>query len=659
MHTGRPSVIKKTGMNKFRLLLILSISATFTSFAQLTTLSPSFILPSEKGYEMKNIAVPQSCESFDLENSKPITGLSLTGNVVLANHKSFARVVLLDKNGNEYLVFEMSRLFNDRDTLSLINYCEETKILPNVYPSKLLFYSSEALIDIDYITLKEGLKEGKKQMELGDYRKLSKQNKQEQVELIVRNINENNKKHNRLWRAEVSDLSLLKWEDRKKILGINGRSSPTGFEYYSSGIFEFGDVEDNQTLLRSSSPYVESFDWRNRHGKNWMTPVKNQSTGNGCWAFAAVGVTEALVNLYFNQKIDYNLSEQEVISCSGCGSNASGGYEGSALNWISSHGISEENSFPFSNSDEPCIIMKSFSELITMNSTSYVHNHTINNNDSVKKALIKYGPLTSGFMYNNGTYHGHSMALVGYATLHEGDTIRYFGSYGQSPNNFVVIQNGDSRIGKTYWIFKNSYGTNRYYEHKGYAYVLFNDQSCFRTPYYATMPITSQIYSEGDIAITDNDGDGYYTWGIGQKPSHCPSWILEQQDGDDNDYSIGPIDDFGNLYDLSTHVSDAVNIATDTTWTTKRYIYNNIIVPSGVTLTIQCDVTFYNGAKITLQGGCLHVNGGYLTNAVIESDSLASSDIIISNGGIIDKAPNTSFKIPGGTTFQLNYGNIQ
>ena len=646
-------------MNKFGLLLILSISATICCYAQLTTSSPSFNLSSEKGYEMKNIAAPPNCKSFNLDDSKPIVGLSLTGNIVLPSQKSFTRVILLDKDGNEYLVFEMSRLFNDKDSLFLINYCEETKILPNVYPSKLLIYLGEAIIDIAYITLKTFQEDRKQQIDFAEYKRMSDQNKQEQVELIVRNINVNNKQHNRLWRAEATDLSLLRWEDRKKILGIDGRYSPTGFEYYSSGIFELGDVEDNQTMLRSSSPYVESFDWRNRHGINWMTSVKNQSPGNGCWAFAAVGVTEALVNLYFNQKIDYNLSEQEVISCSGCGSNASGGYAGCALGWISSHGVSEETSFPFSNSDEACSNKGAFSELITMNGTSDIYNHTLNNNDSVKKYLIKYGPLTSGFRYNDGTYHGHAMTLVGYSILHEGDTIRYFGSYNQSPNNFVVIQSGDSRIGKTYWIFKNSYGTNRYYEHKGYAYVLFNDQSCFNTPHYAKPPITSQIYSDSDIVVTDNDGDGYYSWGIGQKPLHSPDWIPNQQDGDDHDYSIGPIDDFGNLYYLSEHVSDTVNVASNTTWTIKRYIYNNIVVPSGVTLTIQCDVSFYNGAKISLKGGWLHVDGGHLTNAVIESNSPASSNVTISNGGIIDKAPNTSFEIPVGTTFQFNYGTIQ
>ena len=124
--------------------------------------------------------------------------------------------------------------------------------------------------------------DGKRNMTQAEYKNISEQQKRAQVGAIVNNINENNEKHNRLWRAEVTDLSLLRWEDKKKILGVDGECYPTGFEYYSSGIFEFGDAENSQSMMRNSSPYVESFDWRNRHGTNWITPVKHQSTGNRC-----------------------------------------------------------------------------------------------------------------------------------------------------------------------------------------------------------------------------------------------------------------------------------------------------------------------------------------------------------------------------------------
>lgn len=645
-------------MKRLTIFLLLCLNVSLRIMAQRETESKAFQLSAEDGYEMQvKTTLNQTVDTLEIGKKICINGLSLTGTIVLPNHNSFVRVLLQDEEGKEYLVLETSRLYNDTDTLYLFNYCEETKNLPAIYPHQLLLFSENAIVNISNITLKvpkdDNVKD--KNKAFGRYKEFFKQSKAEQANLIVERINENNKKHNRLWRAEVTDISLLQWEDKRKVLGIDGRYRPSGFEYYSSGIFELGEPECETDAL-SCSPYADSFDWRNRHGINWMTSVKHQSSGSGCWAFAAIGVTEALVNLYFNRKIDCDLSEQEVISCSGCGSNSSGGYEGSALNWISNHGVSEESAFPFSNSDEPCSNTGNYSELITMSGTSYVQNHKLDNNDSIKKALIKYGPLTSGFMYNNGKYHGHAMTLVGYSTLHEGDTIRFFGGYSQSPNNFVVIQSGDSRIGKTYWIFKNSYGTNRYYEHEGYAYILFNDQACFRTPYYAKTPILSQLYSDDDIVVTDNDGDGYYSWGIGQKPSHCPNWIPDQPDGDDSNYSIGPMDEYGNNYNLAAHVNDVISIMTDTVWTTKRYIYNNITVPGGVTLTIQSDVIFYNGAKISLQGGRLHVDGGHLSNAVIESSP--NSDVVISNAGVIEESPNSTFEIPLGVTLRFNSGNI-
>ena len=415
-------------MKKISLLLMLWLNIIFSVMAQRITESEAFQLNAEDGYEMQ-IVIPSKniADSLRLDDRIRLCGLSLTGTIVLPDKNSFVRILLQDKDGKEYLVLETNRVYNGTDTLHPSNYCEETKILPAIYPYQLLIFSEQSSINLSNITLKVPKDEDaiKQSKIIGRYKDFFNKDKREQAEFIVKRINESNKKYNRLWRAEVTDLSLMQWEDKKKVLGIDGRYCPTGFEFYSSGIFEFGEPESELTNSQNISQYVDSFDWRNRHGVNWMTPVKDQGTGNGCWAFAAIGVTEALTNLYFNQKIDCNLSEQEVISCSGCGSNSLGGYEGEALNWISSHGISEESSFPFSNSDEPCSNKGSFTELITMSGTASVNNHRLYNNDSVKSALIKYGPLTSGYMYNNGRYHGHAMTLVGYSVLHEGDTIMY------------------------------------------------------------------------------------------------------------------------------------------------------------------------------------------------------------------------------------------
>lgn len=596
-----------------------------------------------------------NCDSIILDSCGPIEGLALIGKIHQPKQNSFVRILLKDRDGREYLVLETCKLYNDVDNMTLSNYCEETKYLPDVYPYMLRVYTNEATVELSHVTILHGKESNTRQTgELVKRKDLSKENKLRQAQFIADNINENNKKHHRIWRADVTDISLLSWEEKKKILGIDGENQPTGFEYYSSGIFEIGEI-NNESIAspRINSPYIETFDWRNRHGINWMTSVKNQSPGNGCWAFSTVGVTEALVNLYYNKKIDYDLSEQEVISCSSCGTNSYGGNSACALSWISAHGISEEASFPFSNTDEPCSNQGSFTELIAMSGTAEVYNHTINNNDSVKKALIKYGPSTSGFKYNHNGYHGHAMMLVGYSTLHEGDTIRYFDNYYQSPTNFDVIQSGDNRIGKTYWIFKNSYGPNRYFEHKGYAYVLFNDQSCFLTPNYAKVPITSLIYSDTDIAITDNDGDGLYFWGIGPKPAHCPSWVPDTPDGDDSNINYGLLDEYGHLEALTPN---GITIDSAVIYNSNTLSCRIGIVKNG-TFTIANTTSMTNDAIIRVcENGTLIIDGGTLQNAKLEL--IPGCHLIIRNNGTINMAAGKIFDAPKGAIIDIGNGNI-
>lgn len=641
---------------KKNIILCLIICVKFNLCAQNTTTSNHFQLDSRDwdNTNVEQLLFPRECcDSVVLDSSRVIDGFALTGTIIQPKHNSYVRILLQDKEGNNYVVVETCKLYNDADTLILHNYCEETKYLPDIYPYLMLIYTNEASVDLTSASIQfssVGSREDNSRK--ARLHELFIESKLKQAQFIANNINKNNITHNRLWRAETTELSLMSWGEKKRVLGVDERSCPTGFEYYSSGIFEVGN---RNNLIRSSntSPYVDSFDWRNRHGINWITSVKNQSTGGSCWAFAAVGVTEALVNLYYNKKLDYDLSEQEVVSCSDCGSNASGGSEGRALSWISTHGISEEASFPFSNSDEPCSNQGPFYELITMSGTSKVYDHRINNNDSVKNALIKYGPLASGFMYYSSSYVGHSMTLVGYSTIHEGDTIRFFNSYNQNPNNFVIIQNGDNRIGQTYWIFKNSYGNNYYFQHEGYSYILFNDQSCFRTPYYAKTPMMSLLYSDSDIAVADHDGDGLFNWGIGARPSHCPCWA-DESDGDDSDPSKGHMNEFGYCEDLPSNHPTYEYISNDSTLTVAESRISYLGILRGATVTLQAQQTFNNGTKLLLDNGAnLIINGITINGSSLQP--YPGSKIVLINGAKIQKP----FATPLGVEVVINKGSIE
>ena len=54
-----------------------------------------------------------------------------------------------------------------------------------------------------------------------------------------------------------------------------------------------------------------------------------------------------------------------------------------------------------------------------------------------------------------------------------------------------------------------------------------------------------------------------------------------------------------------------------------------------------------------------YIDGGHHINAAIEVGDSSNSNIIISNGGVIDKSSNSSFDVPLGTTFQFNNGTIK
>ena len=612
----------------------------------------------------------RSCDSVTLNANAPVDGFAITGTVTQVHPGSFVRVLMEDSEGKEYLVMESCRMYNDVDTMLLQDYCEETMVLDGVVPSKLKVFVINATIDISKVTLRQSQGRVAVQPQSAQATALLRN---EQCRSVAERINAYNRAHNKLWRAAPTEVSMMPWESKKRVLGIDGDCFTYGFEYYYSGIIDIGDISEEaglESTPRTASPYIDHFDWRNRHGINWMTPVRDQSTGGGCWAFAAIGVTEALVNLYYNQKLDYDLSEQEVISCTekkyygsdttAYNTNAHGGQPYYALDHIIEYGVSEETAFPFSNSDEPCINKGSFDELVSLVSRHMVLNHNAHNRDSVKKALIKYGPLTGSVRYRKGNtvpiqHKGHSMTLVGYGIIHEGDTIRVY-DYNETPQTDTIHAN-DPRIGMTFWIFKNSYGLNN--NHQGYVYAFFNNDSSFESPYYAKTPVSSLLLTDADIAVTDTDGDGYFTWGIGPKPAHCPAWVPDLPDGDDSDYAAGPMDEFGYNYDLSAHVSDVVTIPSDTTWSQKRYIYNNIVVPTGVTLTITNDVVFYNGAKITLTGGTLHVNGGNLYRADISIQPNSGSNVLITANGSIRDAAGKSFTVPKGTSMKMTRGTIK
>ena len=66
-----------------------------------------------------------------------------------------------------------------------------------------------------------------------------------------------------------------------------------------------------------------------------------------CWAFATAGVVEAALKI--NKGIDVDLSEQDLIDCSGSLGNGAcgGGVPLYALEYAQTKGINTESSYPY------------------------------------------------------------------------------------------------------------------------------------------------------------------------------------------------------------------------------------------------------------------------------------------------------------------------
>jgi len=240
-----------------------------------------------------------------------------------------------------------------------------------------------------------------------------------------------------------------------------------------------------------TGPLPASWDWRNATFNNisgdWTTPVKNQAGCGSCWAFAAVGQTEAVLNLAAsNPGLDPNLAEEYLVSdCSSAGT-CCGGWPASALNFIKNQGIPDEACLPYISGTCGCSGSCSTSCLYRnggscANSTcsqrcsdygsrlKHIDSYGYVSSDqtAIKQALITYGPLSvalfMGGSFNNGIYTcssngstNHAVVIVGY-----NDT----GNYWIAKNSWGSSWNGNG-------FFKVGYGQCLIENYVYYAHVV-------------------------------------------------------------------------------------------------------------------------------------------------------------------------------------------
>jgi len=483
---------------------------------------------------------------------KKIYGLAASADIEFSSADGWVRLVLLDQDFNEHLLLESSPILNGTNHVSLIDYAEETALLDGVVPYAISVEVNNASVAIKNFSYSS------KGDVISDYNKQKKEKRSAQNKDKIEKLNKNLKARGQHWVAGETGVSQMSYGERKKLFGQS--TFPAGFEFYVGGVFSASSSQDDgSTILKSAtstSPYIDNWDWRDRHGKNWISPITNQEFCGSCWAFASVGATEAITNLYFNQLLNLDLSEQDLISCSNAGG-CDGGYPYYAVDYITKTGVVDEVTFPYSASNESCANKSSnpneFIKISGFEEFGWSDKYAAHNEDVLKSMLIELGPL-SGAVVD----WSHSMVLVGYKIVKEGDVFFYRDL--NLDRYWKTVESSDPLIGKTVWIFKNSWGDS--FGDQGYVYIetpIDNIQATFGLK----TPVVSSVKNY-NIVCEDRDGDGYYWWGLGEKPANCPP-CPDLADGDDSDPTKGPLDEYGYCMPLNGAPTPVANFTSTNT----------------------------------------------------------------------------------------------
>jgi hypothetical protein len=455
----------------------------------------------------------------DFSLQGPISGLAVDADFQLNRRDSLMRIILVDEQSREYLVYEayplaISEVSPQGGRFSVSAACQESCLLPDVRPTSFRVEHVNASATIRAIHIIPSSKTATMSPIQRDTKRVAIHAAQEKEIAAV--LNTQLRAAGLKWQAGTTPLSQMTYEQRTKLFPPPTVPNLQGFEYYKQGVFEvFHDTgRGTAEMLPLASAFVPAFDWRARHrandpaspyyngdptGSGWMTSIKTQLCSD-CWAHAANGAVEAGINLFYNQHLDIDLSEQELVSCSGAGSCAYGGNPQQALNYIMNFGIHDDRCFPETGSDDACSLCSFPREQFTLGGYEYIY--PSDGDDNIKQEMIAHGPLVFGIIS-----WWHTMVLAGYDT---------------------------DKTGEPIWILKNSWGPE--WGENGYAYMNVPDSDMYLMSYQLP-PYTSKL-QEYQVECRDADRDGFYNWGIGHMPSSCPADIPREEDCNDADASV-------------------------------------------------------------------------------------------------------------------------
>ncbi|MFA6238408.1 MAG: C1 family peptidase [Bacteriovorax sp.] len=274
--------------------------------------------------------------------------------------------------------------------------------------------------------------------------------------ISINSINAQIKKNNANWIAKDNRISRMSDIEIKRLLGSN-------------------DLPEGNALFEDRTKAMETFDWRNVNGTNWLGPVMNQGNCGSCVAFAAVATLEATYRI--NAALPWlapTFSPQQLFNCGGGACNW-GWTPSSAASMLKKQGVVDSACVPYESGstgeDIQCkkVFCQNQAERTYKIAGSTSPSFAGGTAGKVKEALKK-GPLVTTLtvyedflVYSSGIYKsiskksvgGHAVSLVGFNDIERYWLVRNSWGDDWGENGFIRVSYDDkSGIADSTWAYQ-------------------------------------------------------------------------------------------------------------------------------------------------------------------------------------------------------------
>ena len=314
------------------------------------------------------------------------------------------------------------------------------------------------------------------------------QNELNKITTLQAAIDENNGG----WIAGETTVSGLSEYEKMALSGARIAALPPG-----ATVVRPARTDVSATRVSATGVTAGAFDWRDKDGENWVTPVRSQGSCGSCWAFSAIGVVESAARIYANNPdLNIDLSEQHLVSdCCSAGS-CNGGWPDWALDYVRDTGVPDEDCTPYNARDSSCNPCSGWTDK-ALKIDGYVYVQPTK--EDFKAALQQYGPMSvvltvpsDWYYYRTGVYS---------PTQSREDGVGW-------ANHAVILVGWDDS--DDCWIIKNSWGAG--WGENGYARVKYGDLEQYNYAYAVTGVVTDNNgLPEAAASATPLSGDAPLT----------------------------------------------------------------------------------------------------------------------------------------------------